>query len=137
MNTKAIYFTFSLMALTLVSNHTNAQVTSEVITAEDQRIDSVHIRGEHRMDSVQTLHKAEKFQTQTMKDETRMTDVKRERKISKAKAKEAKRVGREANDAARESNNAFRAEKQAQKARKNADKQAERAAESRDKSDRN
>ena len=137
MNTKAIYFTLSLMALTLVSGQATAQVTSEVITVEDQRIDSVHIRGEHRMDSIQTLHKAEKFQTQAMKDETRMTDVKRERKLSKAKAKEAQRVGREANDAARESNNAFRAEKQAQKARKNADKQAERAAESRDKSDRN
>lgn len=126
MKTKAILFTFSLVALTFSSGKINAQVNAEVSPAE-----------QHRTDSVQTLHDAEQFQTQKTKDENRMTDVRRERKLAKAKAKEAQRVGREANDAARESNNAFKAEKQAQKARRKADKQAEKASNSREKSELN
>ena len=110
----------------MFSGKINAQLNAEVSPAE-----------QHRTDSVQTLHDAEQFQTQKTRDENRMTDVRRERKESKAKAKEAQRVGREANDAARESNNAFKAEKQAQNARKKADKQAQKASSSRDKSELN
>ena len=122
MKTKTIILTLSLGVLTLMTSRSFAQENTETNPAstEIQKSDSIEAR-----------------ELQVEKDQARMTDVKRERKQSKAKAKEAQRVGREANDAARESNSAFKAEKKAQKMRKQADKQAQKAAKSRDKSDKN
>lgn len=119
MKRKAIILTLILGASTLIASRSYAQENTAMST-EVQRTDSIQAH-----------------ELQKQNDAARMTDVKHERKLSKAKAKEANRIGREANDAARESNNAFKAEKRAQKARRQADKQAQKAARSRDKSDQN
>jgi hypothetical protein len=81
-------------------------------------------------------------QTEASKDERRknsenLSDLKSEKKNTKAKAREAQRVENEANDAERESKIAYRQEKKAQKAREQADKQAKKAANARTKSDKN
>ena len=81
-------------------------------------------------------------QRETSKNEQRknsehLSDLKSEKKDTRAKAKEAQRVENEANDAARESKIAYRQEKKAQRARVQANKQAKKAANARTKSDKN
>jgi hypothetical protein len=89
-----------------------------------------------KMDSTDSANqKAD--QLQKTNDETRMAEVKQDRKQTRAKSKDAQRVEREASDAARESKAAVRTEKKAQKSRKEATKQAKPAADAREKSDKN
>ena len=78
-----------------------------------------------------------KVQLDKREDAKNLSDLKSERKATKAKAKEAQRVVDDADDAARESKIAYRKEKQAQKSREQADKQARKAAKARRKSDKN
>src|SRR5690349_25016023 len=72
-----------------------------------------------KMDSTESANlKAD--QLQKTNDENRMSEVKLDRKQTRAKSKDAQRVEREASSAARESRAAVRTEKKAQKARKEA-----------------
>ena len=66
-----------------------------------------------------------------------LSDLKSEKRVTKAKAREAQRVEAEANDAARESRMAYRKEKKAQRVREQADKQSKKAEKARTKSDKN
>jgi hypothetical protein len=89
-----------------------------------------------RKDSIETATYQE-AQVQNRKDENRISDAKRDKKETKAKAKKAQQVENDANDAARQSKSALRAERRAQKSRKLADKQADKASDARDKSNSN
>jgi hypothetical protein len=101
-----------------------AQDPQEKMTREEY--DQVAIREQER--------KSDEVKAAKEHDSDQMTDLRRDKKESKAKASEAKRVQREANDAAKESRSAYKTEKKAQKSRKNADMQAKRAAKAREKS---
>ena len=90
-----------------------------------------------RMDSSQAAYKRDQVQTQKTKDAEVISDMKSERRDTKAKAKESSRIDNEAQDAAKQSKKSLRSEKKAQKQRKQADKQAEKAEAARDKSDLN
>jgi hypothetical protein len=121
--TNTIFLIVALCALTMFTSKSYGQYNDGNNRADSQ------------VDSIQLL-KDEQSATKA-NDEVRMRDAKRDRKSTKAKAKEADRIGREANDAAKQSNNAFKAERKAQKTRKQADKQALKASKSRTKSDQN
>ncbi len=91
-----------------------------------------------RIDSLANVYnQQETAKADQRKNTEDLSDLKSEKKETKAKAKEAQRVEREANDAARESKIAYRQEKKAQRARKQADKQSKKAARARTKSDKN
>lgn len=124
MKTNISILTLTLGAFMFLTGNLYAQDNSESRAAESHRMDSVAAR--HESDLIQ---KAE--------DETRLTEAKRDKRQSKAKAKDAQRAGREASVAARESRNSYKAEKSAQKARRKADKQAIRASKAKRKSDAN
>jgi hypothetical protein len=123
MKYKAI--TLTLAAVSLFAGQAFSQTSNDIMQTHRDR-----------KDSVETATHQEAL-VQNRKDEDRMADAKLERKETKANAKEAQRMENEANDAARESKNALKAERKAQKSRKQANKQAEKAADARDKSNKN
>ena len=91
-----------------------------------------------RIDSLaRTYNQQEAVKDQDRKDSDNLSDLKSEKRETKARAKEAQRVESDANDAARESKIAYRQEKKAQRARDQADKQSKKAANAKTKSDKN
>jgi hypothetical protein len=95
-------------------------------------------RDEHQhLDSLETAQKANQAQLQDEKDKDNLSDMRKSKRETKAKAKEAQRLESDANDAARQSKNAYKTEKRAQKARKQADRQSRKATEAKRKSDNN
>jgi hypothetical protein len=125
MKINTIIMTLALGSLSLASIETYGQYRTESTRSEAERLDSAS-----------TMYRNEQVQ-QTEQDAERLADVKKDRRETKAKAKEARRVEQEASDAARESKYALRAEKRAQKSRKDADKQAQKANRARIRSDKN
>jgi hypothetical protein len=111
----------------LIGYNAIAQDSTARRYGEDARIDSM----------ARAYHQQEAIKDQDRKDSDNLTDLKSEKRETRAKAKEAQRVERDANDAARESKLAYRREKKAQKAREQADKQSRKAAKARTKSDKN
>ena len=91
-----------------------------------------------RVDSLANAYKQqETANEQERKDSENLSDLKSEKRETKATAKEAQRVEGEANDAARESKMAYRKEKKAQRTREHAEKQSKKAAKARTISDKN
>lgn len=80
---------------------------------------------------------AQERTNQKEEDAETLSDLKGEKRATKAKAKDAQRVEREASDASAQSRKAYRNEKKAQRDRKKADAQAKKAAKAREKSDEN
>lgn len=94
--------------------------------------------GDARIDSLAKVYvKQETAKDEQRKNSDNLSDLKSDRKETRAKAKQAKRVAADADGAARESKMAYRKERKAQKARKQADKQTKKAADARTKSERN
>ncbi len=111
----------------LFGHHVTAQNPDAATYRENARIDSLaQADRQHRMD-----------QSEKRQDSETLSDLKSERRKTKASAREARRVEIEANDAARQSKAAYRKEKKAQKARLQADKQSKKAAKARAVSDQN
>ena len=91
-----------------------------------------------RMDSLaRASGQQEAAKDEQRKNSQNLSDLKSDKKETKAKAKNAQRVEEEANDAARESKMAYKKEKKAQKAREQADKQTKKAKKAKTKSDEN
>ncbi|MGC1243862.1 MAG: hypothetical protein WA874_19870, partial [Chryseosolibacter sp.] len=82
MKTKMFILTLTLGAFMFPAVNLYAQGISESRAAES-----------HRMDSVEARHESD--HVQKVKDETRLTEAKRDKRQSKAKAKDAQRAGRE------------------------------------------
>lgn len=120
-----IMLTLAFAGLLLSSGNLYAQEETDINKKEIERLDSV------------ADHEKDQARLQQQKDSEKITDFRKDKKRTKAKAKEAQRVEAEASDAARQSRIAYRNEKKAQKLRKQADKQADRASKARDKSDSN
>jgi hypothetical protein len=104
-----------------------AQDSQEKMTREEHN--KVEIQEQER--------KSEEVKAAKEHDADQITDLRLDKKETKANATEAKRLGREANEAAKESRHAYKSEKKAQKARKTADKQAKKAEKAREKSNDN
>jgi hypothetical protein len=111
----------------LVSHRTKAQESTARSHEENVFIDSL----------AKAYNQQEASKDERRKNSKNLSDLKSEKKVTKANAKEARRIENEANDAARESKIAYRQEKKAQRAREQADKQAKKAANARTKSDKN
>jgi cell shape-determining protein MreC len=111
----------------LVSHRAKAQDSTARSHTESALIDSLS----------KAYNEQETSKYERRKNSENLSDLKSEKKATKAKAKEAQRIENEANDAARESKIAYRQEKKAQRAREQADKQAKKAAKARTKSDKN
>ena len=91
-----------------------------------------------RADSLANAYNQQEMaKNEKIKNSENLSDLKTEKRDTKAKAKEAQRVENEANNAARESKTAYRKEKKAQRAREQADKQSKKAAKARTISDKN
>jgi len=111
----------------LVSYHVQAQDAGTRSQEENSRLDSL-------ADAYKQKDMAEDERRQ---DTDVISNLKSEKRETKAKAREAQRVEEEASDAARESKSAYRKEKKAQKSREQADKQSKKAAKARAVSDQN
>lgn len=105
----------------------SAQDTTARSREDNARIDSL----------AKAYNQQEAVKDKDRKNSENLSDLKSEKRETKAKAKEAQRVESEANDAARESKIAYRQEKKAQRAREQADRQAKKAAKARIKSNKN
>lgn len=110
--------------------------SSHTVTAQDSTAEGKQYNAQ--IDSVAKVYR----QQESTKDEQRMnsenlSDLKSEKKETRARAREAHRVENDAQVAARESKIAYRQEKKAQRAREQADKQAKKASKARTKSDNN
>lgn len=125
MKYKNTILTITLGALSIFSYEVYAQEQGSMSKREIAHMDSVEAESK------------KVIQAQKTKDENTMADFRRDKKQTKAKAKDAQRIERDANAAARESRVALRAERRAQQSRKDANKQAEKAEKARDKSDKN
>ena len=91
-----------------------------------------------RIDSLATAYNEEQAaEDRDKRHSENLSDLKSEKRDTKAKAREAQRVEGDANDAARQSKIAYRQEKKAQKAREKADKQSKKAEHARAKSEKN
>ena len=123
---KSILFSFVALVGMAVSP-AFAQATDDSMSSETRE----------RLERLEEKHDTDQVKTQNQEDATRMSDLKDERKSTKATAREAKRVERDARSAARESRSAYRTEKKAQKSRTDADKQAKKAVKAKEKSDGN
>ena len=130
---KLMYFLMLFGMSFLMTTHSMAQSSESSNPEANARIDSLG----RVYDAQLRKEKDEAIKNQDKKDAVNLSDLKSQKKETKAKANEAQKVERDANDAARESNNAYKAEKKAQKARNKADKQAKKAAKARDISDDN
>lgn len=117
---------FLLVMCFSISHRATAQDSKEGYN-DNARIDSL----------AQAADQKETAKEDQRKNSENLSDLKSEKKDTRAKAKEAQRVEREANDAARESKMAYRKEKKAQRAREQADRQAKKAAKARTISDEN
>lgn len=115
------------VVLLFISHSTIGQDTKTRSKAENERIDSL----------ATAYNKQRAAEDVDRNNSKNLSDLKLEKKETKAKAREAQRVEGDANDAARESKIAYRQEKKAQKARAQADKQSKKATRARTKSDRN
>jgi flagellar hook assembly protein FlgD len=118
MNTKKLFLTFAISAVSLLSYNVYGQIGTS-----------------NSNDTVQSAR--QELKEHQAADKTRIDDANNARKQTRSDAKVTQRVNRDAMDASREAKKAYRNEKKAQKARKNADKQAKKAADARDKSDNN
>lgn len=122
--------TYSLLLgvmLLFISHNTIGQDTKARSNTDNERIDSL----------ATAYNKQRAAEDVNRNNSKNLSDLKLEKKETKAKAREAQRVEGDANDAARESRIAYRQEKKAQKARAQADKQSKKATRARTKSDRN
>lgn len=91
-----------------------------------------------QIDSVAKVYRQQQaVEAEQRKSAENLSNLKSDKKKTRAKAREAQRVENDANDAARESKIAYRQEKKAQRAREQADRQAKRASIARNKSDNN
>ena len=111
---------------------------SHCVTAQDST--AMTYERSARADSLATEYDQQAIETakdEQRRDSENLSDLKAEKRETRAKAREAQRVESEANNAAMESRIAYRKEKKAQKAREQADKQAKKAAKARDISDEN
>jgi hypothetical protein len=125
MKKKIVMYALLLPAMFLFIGH--CAIAQDSTARSNERIDSLA----NAYDQQETAKADQRKNTETL------SDLKSEKKETKAKAKEAQRVENEANDAARESKIAYRQEKKAQRAREQADRQAKKAARARVKSDKN
>lgn len=127
MKKKIVMYVLVLPAMFLFIGHCAIAQDPTAGSQDNARIDSM----------ATTYNKQQAVEDQDRKNADNLSDLKSEKRETKAKAKEAQRVEGEANDAARESKIAYRQEKKAQKAREQADKQSKKAARARTKSDKN
>ena len=119
------------LILSVVFFSSSHQVTAQDSTAAGNQYNA-------QIDSVAKVYR----QQESAKDEQRknsenLSDLKSDKKETRAKAREAQRIENDANAAARESRVAYRQEKRAQRVREQADKQAKKASKARIKSDNN
>jgi hypothetical protein len=117
MNTRNILCIAAVSALFILPAYTYAQDYNATPTPQVERRDSI--------------------QSAARADHDRMSDAKDDRRETRARSKEAKRVERDASRAARESRIQVRTERRAQRSRNEATRQAKRAADAREKSDKN
>ena len=128
MKNKVLMYVLLLSAMfLLVSLRTEAQDSTARSHEENALIDCL----------AEAYNQQESAKVERRKNSENLSDLKSEKKETKAKAKEAQRVENEANDAARESKIAYRQERKAQRAREQANKQAKKAANARTKSNKN
>lgn len=115
------------MLFFLVSHHANGQDSRAINSEEKVVVDSL----------ARAYQQQEAREDAQRQNSENLSDLKADKKETRAKAREAQRVENEANDAARQSRIAYRQEKNAQRARVQADKQAKKAAKAKRKSDNN
>lgn len=128
MKKKSLVLALILPALVFLNIHdVVAQETAAERAAEKERIDSLVI----------AIDQKEVIEENQRENSEELSNLKSEKRNTKAKAKEAQRIEGEANDAARESKSAYRKEKKAQRTRESADKQSKKAAKARAVSDEN
>jgi Skp family chaperone for outer membrane proteins len=128
MKRKRLIYALLLPAICFcITYSATAQNSNGISYDENARVDS--LADANAKDEV-----AEDLKRQNSKN---LSELKSEKRESKAKAKEAQRVEDDANHAARESKIAYRKEKKAQRVREQADKQSKSAQKARTKSDKN